>query len=130
MQMTEYEIVVRYNQAKNQPEQIQILAQLNQCDTKRIKSILAKHGAKPRAPFQPTGLNKVVSDHLRELMGNEPATVTSLQIGATVQSVRNWRCGRNIPPVEYLIRIAKYYNVSTDWLLGLDDDTHTEREER
>ena len=34
-----------------------------------------------------------------------------------------WEKGKNYPKVEKLIEIAEYYKVSTDYLLGLEDET-------
>lgn len=33
----------------------------------------------------------------------------------------NWESGRSQPPLEYLIKLSKLFNVSTDYLLGLTD---------
>jgi len=42
-------------------------------------------------------------------------------IGATDAHVHNWSNGA-IPSTEYIIKIASYLGVSTDYLLGVDDD--------
>lgn len=39
------------------------------------------------------------------------------------QTVSNWENDNIAPSVEMLLKIAKYFNVSTDYLLGLDDRT-------
>ena len=44
MHMTDDEIVVRYRQAKDQQEQVKILAQLNNCSTETVAAILVKRG--------------------------------------------------------------------------------------
>lgn len=44
MQMTEDEIYRSYKEAKEPQKQIRILAQLNCCDTDKIKEIIASHG--------------------------------------------------------------------------------------
>ena len=36
-------------------------------------------------------------------------------------SIRNWELGSSIPTTEALVEIALYFNVTTDYLLGLDN---------
>ena len=40
----------------------------------------------------------------------------------TKQCVSNWENDNILPSVEMLIKLAKSFNVSTDYLLGLDSD--------
>lgn len=40
------------------------------------------------------------------------------------QSVSNWENGNIMPSVDMLIKIANYFSVSTDYLLGLDKKEH------
>lgn len=44
----------------------------------------------------------------------------------TKQCVSNWENGNIVPSVEMLIKIARYFSVSTDYLLGLDDRRYIE----
>ena len=37
------------------------------------------------------------------------------------QTISNWENGINEPKISYLKAIAVYFNVSTDYLLGLED---------
>lgn len=46
----------------------------------------------------------------------------SLQIGSTDKSIWNYEKGLASPPYEILIAYSKYFDVSTDYLLGLEDD--------
>lgn len=39
------------------------------------------------------------------------------------QTVSNWENDNIAPSVEMLLKIANFFNVSTDYLLGLDDRT-------
>lgn len=43
--------------------------------------------------------------------------------GVTKQSVSNWENENIMPSVDMLIKIAKFFSVSTDYLLGLSE-TH------
>ena len=43
------------------------------------------------------------------------------KLNTTNSSVCDWECGRSEPDIATLKKIAKYFNVSTDYLLGLTD---------
>ena len=43
------------------------------------------------------------------------------KLNVTKQSVSNWENGNIQPSIDMLVKIAKTYSVSTDYLLGLDD---------
>lgn len=43
-------------------------------------------------------------------------------LGVTKQSISNWENDNILPSVEMLIKIADYFKVSTDYLLGLSSD--------
>ena len=40
-------------------------------------------------------------------------------LGTTNSSIYDWECGRAQPDLKTLINIAKYFEVTTDYLLGL-----------
>lgn len=42
-------------------------------------------------------------------------------INATDAAISNWENGINEPKISYIIAIAKFFNVSADYLLGLED---------
>lgn len=42
-------------------------------------------------------------------------------LGCSIQAINQYKMGTTFPKVENLIKIAKYYNVSLDWLVGLSD---------
>ena len=44
------------------------------------------------------------------------------EIGVSKQKLSKWKTGYNEPSLEELVIIAKYFNVSTDYLLGLEED--------
>lgn len=48
------------------------------------------------------------------------------RIGVSKQTVSNWENEYVLPSVEKLIRIANFFKVSADYLLGLDDTATTE----
>ena len=43
------------------------------------------------------------------------------KLGVTKQCVSNWESGYIQPSIDMLVRIAKTFSVSTDYLLGLND---------
>lgn len=43
------------------------------------------------------------------------------KLNVTKQTVSNWENDNIQPSVEMLVRLSKIFNVSTDYLLGLDD---------
>lgn len=65
--------------------------------------------------------NTVFCNKLNKLFGDsgESQEVAANKFNTTRQTFGNWLAGRNQPDYETLIAIAKYYNVSTDYLLGL-----------
>ena len=47
-------------------------------------------------------------------------------LGVTKQSVSNWENNNIQPSIDMLLKLAGYFSVSTDSLLGLDDRTYLE----
>ena len=47
------------------------------------------------------------------------------RIYVTRQTISNWENNINEPKISYVISIAKFFNVSTDYLLGMDEETNT-----
>lgn len=47
-------------------------------------------------------------------------------LSVSKQTVSNWENGYIQPSIDILIRIASYFSVSTDYLLGLDDRSYIE----
>lgn len=45
----------------------------------------------------------------------------AIDLKTTNSSICDWENGRSEPNIETLINIAKYFNVTTDYLLGLED---------
>lgn len=42
------------------------------------------------------------------------------QLGVTKQSISNWENDNIQPSIEMLMKLAEYFKVSTDYMLGLD----------
>lgn len=43
------------------------------------------------------------------------------EINVTQKAIDFWEKGINEPKASYIIKLAKYFNVSTDYLLGIED---------
>lgn len=43
------------------------------------------------------------------------------RLGVSKQSVSNWENGNILPSIDMLIKLAKLFSVSTDYMLGLDN---------
>ena len=54
----------------------------------------------------------------RGVLGKEVAEA----INSTPISISRYLKGAREPELKYVVAIAKYFNVSVDWLLGLSDD--------
>lgn len=65
----------------------------------------------------------ILSQRLKELRTERKITQKQLAIilGTNNSSVCDWECGRTEPSVEYIISICRYFEVSADYLLGLED---------
>lgn len=65
---------------------------------------------------------------LQELRKDKGLTQSELAefLCTTQRTISNWESGRNEPPYEILVKYAKFFNVSTDYILGLtkDDKPH------
>ncbi len=47
-------------------------------------------------------------------------------LGVTKQSISNWENNNIQPSIDMLIRLARFFSVSTDYLLGLDQRKYIE----
>lgn len=45
----------------------------------------------------------------------------AVDLGIDQTSISSYECGKYLPTVEVLVKIAEYFGVSTDYLLGLSD---------
>lgn len=65
---------------------------------------------------------------LREL-SNLTQNELASKLGVTKQSVSNWENGNILPSIEMLVKIAKLFSVSTDYLLGMKTTSKTKSKE-
>lgn len=74
--------------------------------------------------------NKIFPERLRELMAEHGDTQSSLgrALGIQRQTVNNYMVRGSSPNADMLVKICLHYNVSSDWLLGLDWTTRRKGE--
>lgn len=48
-------------------------------------------------------------------------TIVAEKLGVSKQSVANWENGNVMPSIDMLIKISRYFNVSSDYLLGMEN---------
>lgn len=49
------------------------------------------------------------------------------RLGVSKQSVSNWENGNILPSIDMLVKISTVFNVSTDYILGLDSRSSGDR---
>lgn len=64
----------------------------------------------------------MLNERIRELRGSRGISQIQLanKLRVTKQSVSNWENDNILPSIEMLVKIANFFEVSTDYLLGLD----------
>ena len=62
-------------------------------------------------------------ERLKDLRKESNLSTTKLgeHIGVSAIAISRWERGIQIPNIDYLYRLAKFFNVSSDYLLGLED---------
>ena len=65
----------------------------------------------------------MVADIIKELREQRGLTQTALskQLGITRSSVNAWEMGISVPSTQYIVELANIFNVSTDYLLGINN---------
>ena len=65
----------------------------------------------------------IFSQRLRELRLDKKLSMKQLakEINTTDSAISNWENGVNEPKISYVISIAKFFGVTSDYLLGLED---------
>ncbi len=66
---------------------------------------------------------KIFAERLKELRLEEGLTTKKLgeKIGVSDVAISRWERCERVPNIIYLVEIAKYFRVSTDYLCGLED---------
>lgn len=64
-----------------------------------------------------------VSERIKELRIEKKLSQKALadQIGASQKAIDFWEKNINEPKASFIIKLAKYFNVTTDYLLGLTE---------
>lgn len=68
------------------------------------------------------------SEKLREMRQRKKLSQEKLseELGVSRQAVQKWETGSSLPNIARLISIARYFDVSIDWLLSMPDRSTTE----
>lgn len=66
---------------------------------------------------------KIFGERVKEVLKENRQTQKELALALNVQTstLCEWLNGHNEPPMQAIVDIAKYLDVSTDYLLGLKD---------
>lgn len=81
--------------------------------------------------MQYKGYDSIFAQRLRELMDNPPKTTQediAKVVGCSRQTISQYRDGSIMPNIEKAVAIARYFNVSTDYLLGISSVSTTDTE--
>ena len=72
----------------------------------------------------------MLGDRILELRSMRSWSQVTLakRLGVTKQAVSNWEYGNIQPSIEMLLRLAKLFGVSTDYLLGLENTPYLNTE--
>lgn len=83
------------------------------------KEIKSNRGRKPKT----NEYNSAFAQRLRDLIDERKLTLPELaeQLNTTRQSIGQWKNGDTVPNIIMLKTIAEYFNVSSDYLIGIDD---------
>ena len=64
-----------------------------------------------------------IGDRIKELRKEKNFSQSQLarQIGVSQKAVDYWELGTNEPKASYIVKLAELFEVSADFLLGIDD---------
>ena len=64
----------------------------------------------------------MIADRIKSLREQQNRTQSDLakQLGITRSSVNAWEMGISVPSTQYIVELAHIFNVSTDYLLGVN----------
>lgn len=70
-------------------------------------------------------LMEIFNKRLKELRKSQNLSQKELAkaLKTNNSSICDWECGRSQPDIQTLREVAKFFEVSADYLLGLEDDT-------
>ena len=73
--------------------------------------------------FSMKNVIEIFAERLSELRKESNLSLMQLgkDLGVSDTALSRWERGVQIPNIETLVIIAKYFNVSTDYLVGLED---------
>lgn len=65
----------------------------------------------------------ILSERIKELRLKSGISQAELarKLQVTRSSVNAWEMGLNIPTTQYIVELSKLFNVSSDYILGLDN---------
>lgn len=66
-------------------------------------------------------LNDIISKRLAEAFGEETQDVTARKLNMTQGNISKLVHGEQTPTVDTLVEVAKAYNVSVDWIIGISE---------
>ena len=69
-------------------------------------------------------LRKIFASRLKSLRKSRKVTqaVLAKEMGVALHTIKNWERAMNFPYLEMLCKIANYFDVSIDYLLGQTDN--------
>ena len=64
----------------------------------------------------------MIYDKIKTLRDKSNITQAELarQLGITRSSVNSWEMGLSVPSTQYIVELAEFFKVSTDYLLGVE----------
>ncbi len=65
-----------------------------------------------------------LSEKIKQLRENLDITQSELAktLGLTRSAVNAWEMGLSVPSTQYVVELAKFFQVSTDFLLGIEEN--------
>lgn len=63
--------------------------------------------------------------NLMESRGYSSNNSLSADLGVPAATISRWKTGDRAPDLEYVIRLAEFFGVSIDWLLGFEQDRYS-----
>lgn len=68
-------------------------------------------------------MKEIISQRIKEIRVENKMnqSVFGQSISVSQDTVSLWEQGKSLPNTEYVIEICKKYNISADYLLGLED---------